>query len=80
MERIQQEGDTLKREYDRKAHDLYLEMCRKSEFGSNVAVSVFRDLVQEAERSAINVSTVELFMNEWNHNFRENLERGYFKD
>jgi hypothetical protein len=79
FERRQKEGDALKKEYDKKARDLYLEMCRRSEYGPNVAVSVFRDLVQEAERSAINVRTVELFMQDWNQNFRENLERGYFK-
>ena len=78
-EEMQKEGDRLKKEYDRRAHDLYLEMCRASEMGPNVAVAVFRDLVQEAERGAVNVRTVDLFLNEWNGNFRENLERGYFK-
>lgn len=79
VERRQTEGDALKKEYDKKARDLYLEMCRKSEFGPEVAISVFRDLVQESERGAINGRTVELFLAEWNKNFRVNMERGYFQ-
>jgi len=78
-EQMQKEGDRLKKEYDKKAHDLYLEMCRKSELGPSVAVAVFRDLVQESERQAVNVRTVDLFLNDWSDNFRQNLERGYFK-
>jgi len=76
---LQEKGDRLKKEYDKKAHDLYMEMCREGDVGPSVGVAVFRDLVQEAERSAINVRTIELFLEGWNSNFRENLERGYFK-
>lgn len=78
-ERIQEMGDKLTEEYGKKVKELYLEMCRKGEIGPASAIGVFRDLVQEAERTVTNLQTIDAFLHEWNRSFRENLERGYFK-
>lgn len=78
--RIQEEGDRLTEEYKKKVRDLYLEMCRKGEIGPAAAIGVFRELVQEAERTVTNLRTLDAFLHEWNKSFRVMLERGYFKD
>jgi hypothetical protein len=76
-----EEAERLHKEWTTRARGMFEEMVREGGTpGAFLAISIFRELVQQAEGKTSNLITLNLYMEEWTKNFKENLLAGYFSE
>ena len=69
-----EEADRLLKEYTKKAHEVYKGLTDEAGApGAYLAVQIFREMVQEAERKGSNIATLDNFNDTWMENFKLNL-------